>query len=168
MSDQQKPLSAGGGPFVPSGEPRPFPAGKVFKVEADTWYNLQATYKDNDGNTVTELMYPVSTNAATTYWDYQTLGFSPMGAPPTKFKMWGDSAPYQWLLDNGDFLSIKDSGWIYRSSAYPLKWQIVDGYLYNNYWQGQAGYEYEDGMEAGAYYMGMGLTPFTCELVPAQ
>jgi hypothetical protein len=169
MSDQQKPLSADDEPFVPSGEPKPFPAGKIFKAEADTWYNLMAHYKDWDsGNPISGLMYPVSTNAATTYWDYQCLGYSPMGAPPTKIKMWGASAPYQWVLDDGNFLSMKRSGWVYRSSAYPLLWQIVDGYLHNNYWDGQVGYAFRSGLEPNAYYMGMGQTPFTCELVPAQ
>lgn len=169
MSDQEKPLSADDGPFVPTGEPKPFPAGEVFKAEADTWYNLLVHYKDWDsGNPISGLMYPMAPNAWHPYWDYMTLGSSQGGSPPAKFKLWGTRAPYQWVLDDGNFLSVKATGWVYKSSAYPLFWEIVDNSLYNSYWDGPVGYSFRSGLEPNAYYMGMVMPSFTCELVRAQ
>lgn len=165
MTDQQRPLSADDKPFEPSGEPIQDPAGTLFKADAGTWYNLRVHYKDYDGNQTTGLMYPLAGNPSTTYWDYLTIGFSPMNMPACKIQV---QQGVYWLLDDGNYLSLKATGWFYRSSAYPLPCVLIDGYLYNRYWDGKAGYSYRSGLEPNAYYMGMGLPPFTCELVPAQ
>jgi hypothetical protein len=171
MTDQQRPLSADDGPFVPTGEPNPLPAGEAFEADANTRYNLMVNYKTwQDGSPTSGLMYPMAPNAWHPYWDYMTLGSSQGGSPAAKFKVepWGDGTPWQrWTLENGNFLSLKATGWVYESSAYPIAWKIVGGYLYNSYWGGQVGYSFRSGLEPNAYYVGMGLTPFTCELVPA-
>jgi hypothetical protein len=165
MSDPLRPLSADDKPFESSGESKPFPTGKIFEADLDTWYNLKAHYTDYNGNPTSGLMYPLAPNPSTTYWDYMTLGFSPMDLPPAKIKL---KYEHFWELDDGNYLSIKATGWVYRSSAYPIPWKIIDNYLYNGYWEGKAGYSYRSGLEPNAYYIGMGLTPFTCELVPAE
>jgi hypothetical protein len=87
---------------------------------------------------------------------------------PAKFKLhprddgWAD-----WEIDDGNYLSVKATGWVYRSSAYRTGWHVIDGKLYNNYWDGPVGYQYRYLNVTTAYYMGMDLPEFTCELVPA-
>ena len=169
MSDQEKTPSADDKPFEPSGEPNPLPAGEVFKADADTWYNLNVHYKNRSGNIITGLMYPLASNPATSFYEYQVLGDSTDGAGPSKFKL----EPVQgsdwdvWRLDNGNIMSLKATGWVYRSSAYPIGWKIVNGQLFNSYWGGPVGSVWRQAWVPDCIYMGMGLDVITCELVAA-
>jgi len=176
MSDQERPLSADDEPFVPTGEPRPLPAGEAFKADPNTWYHLKVHYKDDKGNPVVGLMYPLNNSFPPSFWDYQVLsGLIPAVVKPSKVKVHPpDSTGWsKWELDDGNWLSIKATGWIYRSSAYPIGWQIMkdaggNSRLCNNYWAGEAGYDWKGGTAPDACYMGMKRSPFTCELVPAE
>ena len=170
MSDQ-KPLVADDGPFVPSGEPNSLPAGAVFKANTDTWYNLNVHYNNRSGNPITGLMYPLASNPATSFWDYMVLGTSTDGAGPAKFRvemMGGNDGWEQWTLDSGNVLSLKATGWVYRSSAYPIGWKIVNNQLFNSNWGGAVGSEWRQAFVPDCIYMGNDLPSFTCELVPAQ
>ncbi len=170
MSDQQRSPSADDKAFEPSGAPNALPAGEAFKAEAGTWYNLRVHYQDRQGNPTTGLMYPLAPNPATSFYEYMCLGFSPMGLPPAKFKvetMGGSPVWDKWTLDDGNVVSLKATGWVYRSSAYPIGWKIVGNRLYNSYWHGPVGFAWRSTLVPDACYMGMDLTDFTCELVPA-
>jgi hypothetical protein len=81
--------------------------------------------------------------------------------------MGGPDGWEKWTLDNGNVLSLKATGWVYRSSEYPIGWKIVDNQLFNSYWGGAVGSEWRQAFVPDCIYMGNGLPPFTCELVPA-
>lgn len=155
-------------PFVSSGPPRELPAGKAFKADPDTWYHLKVHFKDRHGKFVDSFLYPLGQNPSTSFWDYMAFN-SPDGLQPAKFKLhqrpdgWAD-----WEMDDGNYLSIKATGWFYRASHYRTGCLVVDGMLYNNYWSGPAGYAYRDVLVPAAYYVGMDLPVFTCELVPVS
>src|SRR3954447_8231190 len=175
MSDQERALSADDQPFVPTDEPRPLPAGEAFNADPNTWYHLRVHYKDDNGNPAVGLMYPLGTNPSRSFWDYQVLGSGDGSSGPTKIKVHPPDPTgwSRWELDDGNWLSIKATGWIYRSSAYPIGWQIMkdaegNSRLYNNYWAGEAGYDWRGGAVPDACYMGMKLSLFTCELVPTE
>lgn len=170
MSEQQPPLTPDDQPFVPTGEPNPLPAGAAFEADPNIWYHLQVHYKDKKGNPVVGLMYPQGKNPSTSFWDYQVLGGSADGLPPTKIKVHppDQNGWSHWELNDGNWLSIKATGWIYRSSAYPIGWKLIENNLYNTYWAGEAGSQWRDSFgETSGYYMGMDLPVFTCELIPA-
>jgi hypothetical protein len=156
--------------FVPSSEPNPVPAGVAFKADPDKWYYLRITYQDDTGKTVTGRAYKIGPNPSTSFWDYMAV--SQYDSEGAKFKL-HQLHPYKdgwdkWEIDDGNWLSVKATGWIYRSSEYPLGWKIVDGKLYNTYWSGAAGCQHNRFFVSDAYYMGQGLLPeFTCELVEA-
>jgi hypothetical protein len=159
-------------PFVPKGSPNELPSGEVFKADPDTWYNLVVHYTDQNGQPADGYLGPVGYNAATSYWDYMQVS-----GDASKFKLhpradgWAD-----WEIDDGNYLSLKLTGWAYRASDsdYRIGWQIVDGKLYNAYWSSDwnsypAGCEYNTFLVSTAYYVGVKLeNAFTCELVPAK
>jgi hypothetical protein len=171
MSERQSPSagpSSNDQPFVPSGMPNKLPAGAVFKPAANTWYNLRVTYTDTSRNTVNGYLYPLGANPSTMFWDYMAF-ISLDGLPPAKFMLHElEDGWAEWELDNGDYLSVKATGYVYRASAYRIGWQVIDSKLYNNYWPGPAGYKWDSStFVPGDYYVGMELPVFTCELVPA-
>lgn len=147
MSDQSLPAGAGPSPddqpFVPSGNPNPLPAGEVFKTDPDRWYRLKVNYIDEYGNPVTGYAYPVGKNAADSYWNYVVLSAGPAGSTALQFKLhppdnWGWST---WEIHNdpyndGYHLSCKATGFLYRASAYDVRFQIVDSKLNCSYWGG--------------------------------
>lgn len=177
MADEERPLSADDLPFVPTGEPRSLPAGEAFKADPNIWYHLKVHYTDNKGNPVVGLMYPLSHSWPTAFWQYQVLrDLNPVVIKPSKIKVHApDSTGWsKWELDDGKWLSITKSGWIWRSGEGDAKgWQIMkdakgNSRLYNNYWGGEAGFDWRGGAVPDACYMGMELVPLTCELVPAE
>jgi hypothetical protein len=96
---------------------------------------------------------------------------SPDGLDPAKFQLHprNDGSGWaEWEINDGNRLSVKATGWLYRSSEYPLGWQVIDNKLYTDYWPGPAGYAYRSTLVTPAYYMGMDLPVFTCELVPTS
>ncbi len=81
-----------------------------------------------------------------------------------------------WEIDDGYWLSIRATGWAYRSYyAQRVGWKIIDGKLYNNYWwmrMGRlpAGCQWGEGLfTSKGYYVGMDLGDdkvlTNCELV---
>ncbi len=93
----------------------------------------------------------------------------------------GDGWAYLETTD-GNWLSITRSGWLYNNSdsTKRVAWKIVDGKLYNLYWNKDNWKEYPAGarrdlsdwdVERYNYYAGVGLdekyTLTNCELVPA-
>jgi hypothetical protein len=155
--------------FVPSGPPQPLMAGEAFVAAPDTWYNLLVTYKDRRGNKTEGLMYPLGSNPSTSFYEYMVLGSSPDGLPPMKVKLHPPDANgwSTWEMHDGNYLSLKATGWLYRSSHYPIGFRIVDGRLYNAYWGGPAGSTWRDAFVPSACYTGQGLDEFTCKLIPA-
>ncbi|MEJ7740310.1 MAG: hypothetical protein WKF97_23050 [Chitinophagaceae bacterium] len=138
----------------------------------NTWYNLRVTYKDEDGKTLTRFMGPIADKASTSFWDYMQIG----GAQ-SKFKLHPtkDGWAY-WEIDDGNWLSLKSTGWAYRSlESNRIEWKIVDGKLYNSYWSSDwqrhpLGTERRRILVPDAYYVGVDLSNnnvFTCELVLA-
>src|SRR6185295_423672 len=180
MSDEQTLLSADAEPFVPTGTPDPLPEGEVFEASPDTWYNLRVHYKDDKGNPLTGLMYPLASNPATSFYEYMVLGSSPMGLPPVKLRL--KPRPDGWAIWEIDweggiqYLSLKLTGWAYRASnkGYAIGWQIVDNKLYNEYWSKNwkgfpAGWAHRSTLVPDAYYVGVSLPQvFICELIPAS
>ena len=155
-------------PFVASGSPNPLPSGTVVKSDPNTWYNLKATYTNTSGNTVVGYARSIGSNPSTSFWDYMELAdTTPAGA--AKFKLHPRNDGWaEWEINDGNRLSVKATGWVYRSSAYHTGWQVVDGKLYNDYWAGPVGYAHRRILVSDAYYMGMDLPVFTCELVPTS
>jgi hypothetical protein len=155
-------------PFVPSGQPNQLP-GEVFKADANTWYHLAVHYTDRSGKPASSYIYPLGQNPATSFWDYMAFN-SPDGLKPAKFKIHPPKANgfSEWELDDGNFLCLKATGYMYRASAYRVGWALSKGHLYTDYrWDGPTGYKYDDVLVPSAYYIGMDLPAFTCELVPA-
>ena len=155
-------------PFVASGSPNPLPSGTVFKSDPNTWYNLKVTYTNDSGNTVVGYARSIGSNPSTSFWDYMELAdTTPAGA--AKFKLHPRNDGWaEWEINDGNRLSVKRTGWVYRSSAYHTGWAVVDGKLYNDYWDGPVGYEHHRVLVSDAYYMGMEKPVFTCELVPTS
>ncbi|WP_158945996.1 hypothetical protein [Granulicella sp. S190] len=171
---QSPPVKAGPSlddqPFVPSGTPNQVPS-EVFEADANVWYHLAVNYVDKEGKPASSFFYPLAANASTSFWDYMAFN-STSGLKPSKFKVHPAKGGYsEWEIDDGNYLCLKATGWAYRSSEYRIGWAIVNGHLYSNYWRGPVGYRYDgDSIIAPvprAYYIGMDLPAFTCELVPA-
>lgn len=139
---------------------------------AETWYNVKVSYKDESGNSKTGYLGPIGSNASTSFWDYVRVdgGQSKFKLHPTQ-----DGWAY-WEINDGNWLSLKATGWVYRSlEANRVEWKIVDGKLYNNYWSADwqkypLGAERQRILVPDAYYAAVGLSAnktFTCELVAA-
>jgi hypothetical protein len=77
----------------------------------DTWYRLKVTYTDKNGVTQEGYMGAASHSAGQTDWDNMVInGYT------TKFKLHprGDGFD-DWEIDDGYWLSMRASGWAYRS-----------------------------------------------------
>jgi hypothetical protein len=175
MSEGKSPVgpSLDDQPLVPSGQPNPLPSGELLKTDPTKWYLLKGHYTNDSGKPATSYAYPLGKNAATSFWDYVTLGYSPDGCDPLQFQLIPDNNdPSSWqfwkIRDNscnaGYHLDCKATGWLYRASAYHTKFRIVDGKLYCSYWSGPAGSEFRSTLVPPGQYIGMGLPVFTCEL----
>jgi hypothetical protein len=141
--------------------------------EPGVWYNLRVTYKDEDGNTRTGYLGPVGQNAATSFWDYMRVDG---GQSKFKLHQTEDGWAY-WEIDDGNWLSLKATGWAYRSlESNRIEWKIVDGKLYNRYWASDwqshpLGAARSSFLVSDAYYAGVDLGDdkvlTDCELVLA-
>jgi hypothetical protein len=116
----------------------------------------------------------------TLYSDYVEIS----GDCAAKFKLYpaGDGWAY-WQTDAGTWLSITRSGWLFSNSDSTRKvaWKIVDGHLYNLYWDKDNWKKYPAGgkldfavwlQKDTRYFVGVGLddkyTLTNCELKPVQ
>jgi hypothetical protein len=157
-------------PFVPAGDPKPARAGSVGILD-DKWYNLKFKYQDDKGNLQDGFAYYVGTNPNWAFWDYISATHS--NGPVGKFKK--DSVRGNRMVlktDDGYFLSCRAGPryWLYRSSEYPIGWEIVDGKLYTDYHDAAVGAEYHGVVVPDAYYMRVGGAPalINCEWVLAS
>lgn len=155
-------------PFIPTGKPNQLPAGEAFKADPNVWYQLKVLYTDRNGKSASSFIYPLGKNPATSFWDYMAFN-SPDGLPPAKFKVHPpkDNGFSEWELDDGNYLCLKATGWVYRASLYRIGWAVLDGHLFNDYWGGPTGYQYDDVLVPKAYYIGMKLPVFICKLISA-
>ncbi|MGB9364510.1 MAG: hypothetical protein WCE79_00710 [Xanthobacteraceae bacterium] len=172
MSDANLKPSADDGPIVAGDKPNPLPAGKIIKTDPTKWYYLKVNYTDNKGNPAVDYACPVAKNAATSFWDYVVLGG---GTARLRFQPQpADAGWYHWRIHDDDYnagyhLDCKATGFPYRTNLYNTWWQIVDSRLYCSYWTTgvPCGSAYYSFFVPAGEYIGMGLTPFTCELVEA-
>src|SRR5215210_5535846 len=89
----------------------PPPFGGVGGSEPSIWYNLRVTYKDEDGATKTRFMGPIDSSASNPFYAYMQISWT-----RSKFKL--HPTPYGWAyweIDDGNWLSLKATGWAYRS-----------------------------------------------------
>ena len=154
-------------PFIPSGQPNQLP-GEAFKADSNIWYHLSVNYIDIKGNPASSFFYPLGANPSTSFWDYMAFN-SPDGLKPAKFKVHPPKANgfSEWEIDDGNYMCLKATGYVYRASAYRIGWAIFKDNLYSDYWGGPTGYKYDDKAVPAAYYIGMDLPKFTCKLIPA-
>lgn len=164
-------------PFVPSGSPNPLPAGQALESDPAKWYYLKANYTDRNGKPAEGYASAVGQNAATSYWDY--VVFNPGPSSPSgstlQFQLEApdDQGWSRWNIRDNAFndgyrLSCKATGWLYRASAYDVKFRVVDHKMYCNYrWDGPVGSEYNEVWVSAGQYLGMNVPEFTCDLVEA-
>ncbi len=141
----------------------------------DKWYVLKVTYKDRNNVPQEGYMGASSHSSGQTDWDNMVIkGYT------SKFKLHprGDGFD-DWEIDDGYWLSMRATGWAYRSYyAQRIGWKIVDGKLYNNYWDPNKWQNYPAGSQWGeglftskGYYVGVDLGAdrvlTNCTLVPA-
>lgn len=147
------------------------PAGITAEVDEDKWYHLKVKFVNDNGVEVSGYAYPVGVNASTSFWDYVILIAGNPGKGALKFKAitLDDEGWQKWIIkddaSNSDYhLSCKATGWLYRASAYDVRFRIVDNLLYCNYWNGPVGSTYRSFLVSAGQYAGMDLPPFNCEL----
>lgn len=158
-------------PIVINNKTNPLPAGKTTETDSEKWHYLKVNFIDDRGKPVTGYAYPVGENASTSFWDYVVLSAGNSGNGALKFKAvtLDDQGWQKWIIkddvSNSDYhLSCKATGWLYRASVYDVRFRIVDGKLYCNYWSGPVGSVYRSFLVSSGQYTGMELPAFTCEL----
>ncbi len=138
----------------------------------DQWYNLKVRYGIGKRGT----MGAVRREGYSLYWDYMAVDRKDLHA---KFKLHPTTDGWAyWETEDGYWLSLKATGWAYRSyESNRIEWKIVDGKLYNKYWKSDwqnypLGAEYRWVSVSDAYYAGVGLGDDKvlrdCELEPVQ
>jgi hypothetical protein len=151
----------------------------------EQWYKLRATYLNQDNPSPQKNDYQLNGYLGPTktidYPNYVEIG----GDYPDRYKLQpaGDGWVYLETTE-GYWLSITRSGWLYNNSDSTRKvaWKIVDGKLYNLYWNKDNWTEYPAGARMDLadfyppyvewnYFASVGLdekyTLTNCELVPA-
>lgn len=171
MLDPQRAPSENDQPFVPQGVPKPLPSGTVATADADTWYYLRAHYLSESGQDLVGYFAPVGSNRSTSFWDYIFMRSSSQGACQFKLEDTDGRGWSNWLIKaDGNHLCLKATGWFYRASYYTTRFAIVDGKLYNDYWDGPAGAVYRSVLVSSGYYVGQDLGEHValtgCELIP--
>jgi len=152
------------GPFVASTAARALPEGAQVIPAGKSFY-LKINFTDEQGRPATGYAAKVGQNAAESFWDYMCIRSGPRGGSAAKFQVDGETDGWpNWKIDDGNYLSVKATGWLYRSSAYPIGWVVANGQLINTYWGGPTGYSYRSFLVSTAYYLGMGLPPITVEI----
>ena len=137
------------------------PTGGGLGGTQDTWYRLKVTYKDENNVAHTAYLGAAGGSYGETDWDNMV-----MGGYDRKFKLYpaGDGYDY-WEISDGYWLSMRLSGWAYRSFyGQRIGWKIVDGKLYNSYWYPEnwqdhpMGADWREGVfTSKGYYMGVDL-----------
>lgn len=165
MSDTNASPSLDDKPLETSAARRPLPVGAVVKLDPNTWYYCKVNYIDDKGNSKVGYLSAVGGNATISFWDYICVNDD----PGYKFRPnLGSDGWEQWECQDGNYLSLKATGWYYRSSAYPLWFKIVDGKLYNSYWDGPAGSVERRILVSDARYVGQGFPELAgCEFIAA-
>lgn len=168
MSDTSVPASDDQ-PFVPVGEPLAPRNGSQAFPEGE-WFNLQLDYVDDTGKTVTSYAYFVGSNPTWSFWDY--ISATPSNGPKAKFKKTSSNGNLATLeMQDGNYLSCRANPrrWVYRSSAYPVGWEIVDGKLYSNFHDGAVGSVHDRAGVPDAFYLKVdgGNTLTNCKWVKA-
>ncbi len=143
-----------------------------------TWYNLKANYRTLDGATAVGYFRPVGnfpSDPSTIIMDHGWhLEFDVHPANEL-----GAGWQY-WKTRDAKWLSLSYGGYLYRDedSTKRVAWKIVDGKLYNNYWNKDKWQDYPAGAKRyrvffyePGYYVGVGYADefalTNCELVPA-
>jgi hypothetical protein len=158
-------------PFVPEGPRQASRAGSV-ALPDDDWYNLKFNYYDSQGKLQSGFAYYVGRNATWQYWDY--ISATPSNGPVAKFRKDSSEGNFMYLkTDDGYFLSCRAAPrlWLYRSSAYPIGWEIADGKLYTDYHAGAVGVvDVTNPVVPSAYYMQVDAESkiFNCEWIRAS
>lgn len=137
----------------------------------DKWYNLKFNYEDTDHNIQTGYAYFVGVNPSWSFYDYISATLS--NGPMAKFKnVKTEGNRMQLKMQDGNYLSCRAEPrlWLYRSSAYPIGWEIVDGKLYTDNHNGAVGAVYDSGAVPTAYYLGVNKSPelTNCEWILAS
>ena len=122
----------------------------------EQWYLFQVNYAEQRSNyfqpSGRRLNGYVGAIEGTLYSDYVEIS----GDCAAKFKLYpaGDGWAY-WQTDAGTWLSITRSGWLFSNSDSTRKvaWKIVDGHLYNLYWDKDNWKKYPAG---GKFYFASG------------
>lgn len=171
MSDPQRSPSENDQPFVPDGPPLSLPAGVAAEADPDTWYYLKANYLNESGQDVVGYLCPLGPNPTQSFWDYIVMRDYVVGACQFQLQDVDERGWAKWLIkEDGYHLCLKATGWYYRASAYTSRFAIVNGMLYNDYWQGAAGAVYRSLLVSSGYYVGQDLGERealrNCELVP--
>ncbi|TFY89114.1 hypothetical protein DYL59_13140 [Pseudomonas kairouanensis] len=157
-------------PFEPEGKPLASRSGSQAFPDGE-WFNLQLDYVNDKGQTVTSYAYFVGTNATWSFWDY--ISATASNGPKAKFKKDSSDGDFAVLkLQDDNYLSCRANPrrWVYRSLAYPLGWQIVDGKLYTNYHDGPVGTVHQRVAVPDAFYLKVdgGDTLTNCKWVKAD
>jgi hypothetical protein len=158
------------GPYVPDGNVLPLRAGSAVLPD-DRWYNLKFNYEDADHQIQTGYAYFVGEKATWSFWDY--ISATASNGPMAKFKkVKTEGDRMQLEMQDGNYLSCRAAPrlWLYRSSAYPVGWEIVDGKLYTDWHNGAIGVQYHSIAVPAAYYLGVNTSPelTNCEWVLAS
>ncbi|WP_339471635.1 MULTISPECIES: hypothetical protein [unclassified Pseudomonas] len=169
MSDTLTP-AADDQPFVPDGPPLTSRGGSQSPPD-DEWLNLELEYIDDDGKVRKGHAYFVGTNPTWSFYDY--ISATASNGPKAKFKKVSNDGNFLVLeTQDGNYLSCRAAPrwWVYRSSAYPLGWEIVDGKLYTNYHDGAVGTVHQRNGAPDAYYLRVngGNTLTNCKWVKAD
>jgi hypothetical protein len=146
-----------------------------------TWYNLKANYRTEEGATAVGYFRPVNARGDTWYGSeiVMDIGYH-LELEVHPADELGDGWQY-WKTRNAQWLSLSSSGFLYREadSTQRKAWKIVDGKLYNNYWNKDKWQDYPVGaryysffLPVPGYYAGVGFADeyalTNCELVPFQ
>jgi hypothetical protein len=172
MLDTRRSPAENDQPFVPNGPPLALPAGTAVTTDPDAWYSLKAHYLSESGEDLVGYLSPLGPNATQSFWDYIVMREDIASACQFQLQDVDARGWAKWLIkDDGYHLCLKATGWYYRASAYTSRFAIVDGKLYNDYWDGPAGAVYRDILVSSGYYVGQDLGDRValtqCELVPA-
>ncbi len=155
-------------PFVPNGETLAPREGSQVLPDGK-WYNLKFNYVDTNNKLQSGYAYFVGTEASWQYWDY--ICATPSNGPLAKFKkVSSEDSRMHLQTQDGNYLSCRAAPrlWLYRSSAYPVGWEIVGGKLFTDYHSGPVGAVYHGVMVPQTYYMCVGGPELTnCEWVEA-
>jgi len=155
-------------PFVASSAARSLPEGSQ-NIPAGKPFWLKVNFTNERGQPASGYAAKVGQNAAESFWDYMCIREGAPGGSAAKFQVDGETDGWpNWKIDDGNYLSVKATGWLYRSSAYPIGWVVANGQLMNTYWGGPVGFSYRSFLVSTAYYLGMDLPVVSVEVVFAD